>query len=152
MAESNSVNSLFSSIINIQISTHYRHREKEKFPFLDVLVSKKADVPSSVQKTCATHTDRYLHVKSHHPAQKQSAINSFVHRAFIISDKEHLQTEFNHLKTALQKNGHDKKDIIKTINKHANKTTDSDTQSDERILSIPFSHMLKEQEIGLAEY
>ena len=84
-----------------------------------------------------THTDRYLHAKSHHPAQKQSAINSFVHRAFIISDKEHLQTELNHLKTALQKNGHDKKDIIiKTINKHANKTTDSDTQSDERILSI----------------
>jgi len=45
------------------------------------------------------------------------------------------RTELNHLKTALQKNGHDKKDIIK-INKHAKKTTVSDTQSDERILSI----------------
>jgi len=33
----------------------------------------------------------------------------------------------NHLKLALQKNRHDKKNIIKTINKHANKTMISDT-------------------------
>jgi len=65
---------------------------------------------------------------------KKSAINSLVHRASTFSDKE--STELNHLKTALQKNGHDKKDITKTINKHANKTTVSDTQSDERLLSI----------------
>ena len=84
-----------------------------------------------------THTDKNLHAESHHhPSQKQSAINSLVHRAFTISDKEHLQTELNHLKLALQKNGHDKKDIIKTINKHANKTTVSDTQPDDKILSI----------------
>ncbi|KAG5313940.1 MOS1T transposase, partial [Pseudoatta argentina] len=64
-------------------------------------------------------TDRYLHAESHHfLVQKQSAINSLVHRALTISDKEHLQTELNHLKLAIQKNGHDKKDIIKTINKH----------------------------------
>ncbi|KAG5335552.1 GT2D2 protein, partial [Acromyrmex charruanus] len=37
---------------------------------------------------------------------------------FTISDKEHLQTELNHLKLTLQKNRHDKKDIIK---KRANK-------------------------------
>ena len=55
-----------------------------------------------------------VHVESrHHPAQKQTAVNSFVHRAFTIADKEHLQTELNHLKLALQKNGHDKKDIPK---------------------------------------
>jgi len=51
-----------------------------------------------------THTDRY-HAELHHAAQKQSTINSLVHRAFIISDKEYLQTELNHLKLALQKNG-----------------------------------------------
>jgi len=70
-----------------------------------------------------------------------------VNRGFTISDKEHLQTEFNHLKTALQKNGHDKKDIIKTINKHANKTTVSDTIRQEDPIH---SSMLKEQQIGLA--
>ncbi|KYN34040.1 hypothetical protein ALC56_11636, partial [Trachymyrmex septentrionalis] len=70
-----------------------------------------------------THTDRYLHAESHHhPVQKRSAINSLVYRVFTISDKEHLQIELNHLKLALQKNGHDKKDITKIINKHANKT------------------------------
>ena len=44
---------------------------------------------------------------------------------------KNIQTE---LKT--RKTDTDKKDIIKTINKYANKTTVSDTQSDERILSI----------------
>jgi len=84
-----------------------------------------------------THTDRYLHAEPHHhPAYKQSAINSLVHRTFTISDKEHLQTPQPLKKLALQKNEHDKKDIIKTINKHTNKTTVSDTQPDERILSI----------------
>jgi len=48
-----------------------------------------------------------------------------------ISYKEHLQTE---LKPKNRKT--DKKDIIKTINKHANKITVSDTKSNERILSI----------------
>ncbi|XP_018309188.1 uncharacterized protein [Mycetomoellerius zeteki] len=114
--------------------------ENGKIPLLDILVSKKADGTLGHQVyRKPTHTDRYRHAESHHhPAQKQSAINSLVHRAFT-SDKEHLQTELNHLKLALQKNGHDKKDITKIINKHANKTTVPDTQPDERILSIlPF--------------
>jgi len=49
-------------------------------------------------------------------------------------NKEYLYKQ-NHLKLALQKNGHDKKDMIK-INKHANKTTISDTQPDKKIVSI----------------
>ncbi|XP_018342267.1 PREDICTED: uncharacterized protein LOC108748544 [Trachymyrmex septentrionalis] len=102
--------------------------ENGKLPFLDVLVSKEADRKH-------TQIDTYMPSR-HHPLQKQSAINSLVHRAFSISDKEHLQTELNYLKLALQKNGHNKKDIIKTINKHANKTTVSDTQLDNKILSI----------------
>jgi len=72
-----------------------------KFPFLDVLISKKA-VSTLGQQVYRKpiHTDRYLHTTTQH---KKSAINSFVHRAFTISD----------LKTALQKNRLDKKDIIK---------------------------------------
>jgi len=56
-----------------------------------------------------------------------------VHRVFTISDKEHLQTELNHLKLALQKNGHDRKD--KTINMQTRQRSLT-VQSDERILSI----------------
>ena len=124
----NSVNSLFSSIINIQISTSLQTQRKAKNFLSYVPVFKKEWYLRS--SSVNPYTDRYLHAESHHyPAQKQSAINSLVHRAFTITDKEHLQTEFNHLKLALeislQKN--DKKDIIKTINKHVNKTIVSDT-------------------------
>jgi len=62
----------------------------KKFPFLDVLVTKKADSTLGHEMHReSTHTDKYLHAESHYPPQKQSAINSLVHRAFI-SDKEHL--------------------------------------------------------------
>jgi len=93
--------------------------ENKKLPFLDFLVTKKADNTLGHQVyRKLTHMDRYLHAElHHHPIQKQSAINSLLHRAFI-SDKEHLQMKLNHLKQALQKNGHDKKDINKIISKH----------------------------------
>jgi len=64
-------------------------------------------------------------------------------------NKEYLYKQ-NHLKLALQKNGYDKKDMIK-INKHANKTTISDTQPDKKIVSILLHELfilLKEQQIG----
>jgi len=57
--------------------------------------------------------DRYT---LNHSVQKQSIINS--HKAFAFSDKEHLQTELNHLKKILEKNGHNKKYINKVISKH----------------------------------
>ncbi|XP_018355594.1 PREDICTED: uncharacterized protein LOC108756348 [Trachymyrmex septentrionalis] len=50
---------------------------------LHVLVSKKANgiLGHQVYRK-PTHTDRYLHAESHHhSSQKQSAINSLVHRA-----------------------------------------------------------------------
>ncbi|KYN39855.1 hypothetical protein ALC56_05623, partial [Trachymyrmex septentrionalis] len=63
--------------------------ENGKLPFLDVLVSKKADGTLGHQVyRKPTHTDTYMH-----PSQKQSVINSLVHRAFTISDKEHLQRQ-----------------------------------------------------------
>ena len=55
-------------------------QENGKLPFLNLLVSKKADGTLGHQVyRKPTHTDRYLYVESHHhPSQKQSAINSFV--------------------------------------------------------------------------
>ena len=83
----------------------------ENLSFLDVLVFKKADGTLGHQVyRKPIYTDRYLHAESHHHP-------------------------LNHLKLVLQKNGHNKKNIIKTINKYENKTTVSDTQPDERILS-----------------
>jgi len=105
-------------------------KENRKLSFLDVLVSKKGDDTLGYQMYKKTNTHRSkptCRVAPSSSTKKQFAINSLVYRAFTICDKKHVHTEFNHLKLTLQENGHDKKDIIKTINKHANKTTISNT-------------------------
>ena len=74
---------------NFRIFLNYQHpnihfttdiEENGKLPFLDVLVSKKADgtLGHQVYKK-PTYTDKYLHAESdHHPAQKQSTINLYI--------------------------------------------------------------------------
>jgi len=93
----------FIFLNNQHINIHFIIEENGKLPFLDVLVSKKTDLRSS--STENQYTDRYLRAEYHQPAQKQSAINSLIQRAFTISDKEHLQIELNHLKLAYRKTG-----------------------------------------------
>ena len=85
-----------------------------KLPFLDILASKKTDGTLS-QVYRKSQIDIYMPSRIQHKNNLQS-IHLYI-KAFTISDKEHLQTELNHLKLAVQKNGHDKKDIMKTINK-----------------------------------
>jgi len=75
------------------------------------------------------------YLPSHIITQHENSLQS-THLYIELSPSLTKNIRLNRLKLALQKNGHDKKDIIKTINKHANKTTISDTQPDERILSI----------------
>jgi len=67
------------------IFTHIE--ENDKLSFLDMLVTKKINniLDQGISHRKPTH--RYLR-SHHHPVQKQSAINSLVHRAFIISDKD----------------------------------------------------------------
>jgi len=92
-----------------------------------MFLSKKADdtLDHQVHRK-STYIDRYLHAEwHHHPAQKQSTFNSLVHSFRNLWQRTF--TDRNHLKLALQKNGHDKKDIIKIINKYTNKTTVFDT-------------------------
>ena len=53
-----------------------------------------------------THTDRYLHAKSHNcPTQKISIINTFATRAIRVPDNEHLYQEIKYLKEVLMTNG-----------------------------------------------
>ncbi|XP_011859612.1 PREDICTED: uncharacterized protein LOC105557077 [Vollenhovia emeryi] len=66
--------------------------------------------------------DRYLHANSHHhPAQKNSVINSLVHRALSISEPAALDGELNHLHRALTRNGYSSRNINRTIHKLTNK-------------------------------
>jgi len=80
--------------------------------FLDVLVSKKADGTlnhPSVQKI-NTQIDTCMHSRTITQHKNSQQSTHLYNRAFTISDKKYLQTELNHLKLVLQKNGHDKKD------------------------------------------
>ena len=85
--------------------------EKEEngcLPFLDVLISKKADGSFSHQVfRKKTHTEQYLHASSHHfPAQKLGVLSTLATRAVRISDKESLETEKAHLLDVFEKNGY----------------------------------------------
>ena len=77
-------------------------------PFLDVLISKNDDGSISHQVyRKKTHTDRYLHAKSHpYPPQNTSGNNTMVVRAMRISDKAHLKQEINHLADLFLRNGY----------------------------------------------
>ena len=83
--------------------------EKNKLPFLDVLISRKeyGYVSHQVYKK-KTHTDRYLqYADSHHfPPQKIGVINTLVTKALRISDKEHIKEEIDHLEKVFGDNGY----------------------------------------------
>ena len=84
-------------------------QENNKLPFLNVLITKKADGSLSHQVyRNKTHTDRYLHaISHHHPSQKIGILNTLATRAVRISDTEHLKRELSHLSRVLQENGYE---------------------------------------------
>ncbi|GJQ72504.1 hypothetical protein Trydic_g3575 [Trypoxylus dichotomus] len=82
--------------------------ENGAIPFLDVLVTGKP-----------THTDRYLHADSnHHPEQKLGVTNSLLRRIVSISKPDNLSKELQHIKSSLQNNGYQYRNIQKIINNH----------------------------------
>ena len=79
-----------------------------KLPFLDVLVSRKANgrLGHSVYRK-PTHTNRYLHAGSHHhPATKRGVLKTLAIRAIRVCDKESLDSEMELLKTTFRANGY----------------------------------------------
>lgn len=88
-----------------------------QLPFLDVLVTRlpNRELGHSVYRK-PTHTNRYLNALSHHhPSQKQSVINSLVHRAVTLSEPDSLPSELVKVTDALTNNGYNKRDIQRTI-------------------------------------
>ncbi|XP_011868909.1 PREDICTED: uncharacterized protein LOC105562568 [Vollenhovia emeryi] len=105
---------------NIQFTIEIE--QNSQIPFLDVLVCRNEDgtLGHNVYRK-PTHTDRYLHANSHHhPAQKNSVINSLVHRALSISEPAALDGKLNHLHRALTRNGYSSRNINRTIQKLTN--------------------------------
>jgi hypothetical protein len=82
--------------------------DNNSIPFLDILISKKNDGSLSHQVyRKKTHTDKYLHVESHHhPTQKLGVINTLVTRAIRVFDSDHVEEELNHLANVFRNNGY----------------------------------------------
>lgn len=91
--------------------------ENRSLPFLDILITRNMDgtLGHAVYRK-RTHTDLYLNANScHHPAQRNSVLNTLVHRARSICDKESLPGELQHLKDTFKKNGYSENQIRRAL-------------------------------------
>jgi hypothetical protein len=110
--------------------------DNNNIPFLDILISKKNDGSLSHQVyRKKTHTDRYLHVESHHhPAQKLGVINTLVTCAIRVSDNDHVEQELNHLVDVFKNNGYKEHQFKKVVLR---------ARSRNQILSEPWDEIKK---------
>jgi hypothetical protein len=91
--------------------------------FLDILINRKEDgkLGHSVYRK-NTHTENYILSSSHHhPNQKLGVLKTLSIRAIIISDKEHLEQEKNHLHKVFKSIGYKEKEIENAIRKSLEK-------------------------------
>ncbi len=100
----------------------------DSLPFLDVLISKRADgsLAHSVYRK-PTHTDRYLNARSFHPPSVKASVNrTLLRMAHIICDDEHLPKELEHLNTVLKENGYrpNKREFIPKHNSQSSNSED----------------------------
>ena len=79
-----------------------------------------------------THTNLYLHQKSHHhPANKHSVLSSLVHRAKALSDQDSLAPELTFLTNVFKQNGYSHQQIQRAMKQSTrnNKTEDKPTST-----------------------
>jgi len=88
------------------------------------LLNRKGDTKLGYQVyRKSTHTEIYLHAKSHHHiSDKQGVIQTIATRAIRISDVDHLNQELDHLREVFLKNGYHDRQIKKATHKAKNKT------------------------------
>ena len=92
-----------------------------------------------------THTDKYLHVESHHhPSQKIGILYTLAKRAFRVSDEDHLNEELQHLSKILQENGYTKKDINRAFRKAqgcgSRNRVNEDEEGNKGMVIFPYIH------------
>ena len=115
--------------------------------FLDFHIMKKGNgsFGHDVYKK-PTHTDRYLHVDSHHfPSQKFGVLNTLLTRALCISNEEHVELELNHLANVFKRSGYSvnqvEKSIIKAKGSYAGQQS---TRQEIKRFSLPYIKGLSE--------
>ena len=107
-----------------------------------------------------THTNRYLHYKSHHPSSvKSGVVASLAQRAIqVSSDEVERNVEFNKITETLAANGYPRKLVNKEISRQLKRSETCAISDDERALvtvSIPFidgakrsGELLEQPELG----
>ena len=87
--------------------------EEVHLPFLDIDKYRKPDGSLGHRVYHKpTHTNQYLHYNSHHhPANKQSALSSLIHRAKALCDQDSLTQELVFLTTVFKDDGYSPQQI-----------------------------------------
>jgi len=88
-------------------------KKEDHVPFLDIDIYRKTD-GSLGHKVYwkPTHTNLYLHQKSHHhPANKQTVLASLIHRAKSLCDQDSLTQKLVFLTTVFKDNGYSPQQI-----------------------------------------
>ena len=93
--------------------------EENQLPFLDVLVRRNENTLTTSVFHKKTHTDRYLHFRSHHhPPVKTSVVSCLKSRAEWVCAGDSLKKELNHLSRVFQARVLDKKQRAPPLHKH----------------------------------
>ncbi|KFD64585.1 hypothetical protein M514_23187 [Trichuris suis] len=130
-----------NSIFPGQIAFTIEKEVDNKLPFLDVLVHRRGACLRTTVHRKPTHSDRYLHFSSHHPVSvKRGVVTGMVDRAVTICDPKFLNSELQHIATALQKNGYPQNFVTSTITRrlHVPRDRPNDEVSSNQLITIPY--------------
>ena len=122
-------------------------REEEEdgtLPFLDTVIKRLGDGSIKIEiYRKPTHTDQYLHFRSHHPLEhKLSVVKTLLHRSEIVIDPVDRSEEVEHVKTALRNCGYSDWTFFRASNKREKTTTqEKDLVSEKRGPTVTLSYI-----------
>ena len=121
--------------------------EENQLPFLDVLVKRNENTLTTSVFRKKTHTDRYLHFRSHHhPQVKTSVVSCLKSRAERVCTGDGLKEELNHLSRVFQANGYPHAVTAGVLNKRRRAHPPTSVEDDEqRLLVLPYIKGLSEK-------
>ena len=121
--------------------------EENQLPFLDVLVKWNENTLTTSVFRKKTHTDWYLHFRSHHhPQVKTSVVSCLKSRAERVCAEDSLKEELNHLSRVFQANGYLHAVTAGVLDKKQRAPPSTSTEDDEqKLLVLPYVKGLSEK-------
>ena len=114
----------FRHINNLHQNINFAMKEESngELAFLDILLKRNNGKISVLVCRQPTHTDQYLHYRSHHQTScKESGVSSLLNRAYcIITNKDDLHKENARIKLVLKENGYRESCINKIFRRITN--------------------------------